>query len=256
MKIRGYVLLASACMVLGCGSEDQQGPEPGVVFSELGVECGDAAPTALACHAFDFTSPFTYSEASCYKGQVYDVYAYNGNLGTTAASLETRVSWASSTPSLADCSKAVVFSNLFLIFGPLKSFIASKSAYGRVVDGKCIVPSVSWTNEMATGNDYRLSVGARRDSTSAAPTRAVRVQTIANGSANQCLSRPVDDGEMCTSDACDPATGRITRVNARQGTSCWTGNGVSVGTGACDASGKCQVGALGTGGGLASSCVL
>jgi len=160
MKIGRYAGLMGLCALLGCASNVEE--EDRVVRLGLGTECASAAPTAQGFHGFDFQSPFTYSTPSCYKGVVYDVYNYDGNLGTSEVALETRVRWGSGSPAVADCEAAVVFSNLFEISagGPVR-YLESKSAYGVVSNGTCLVPALSWTTEMIRGRSYRVSAGAR-----------------------------------------------------------------------------------------------
>jgi hypothetical protein len=53
---------------------------------------------------------------------------------------------------------------------------------------------------------------------------------------------PVDDGNPCTVDACDPATGAVTHTPVAAGTSCDDGN-LCNGVAACDGSGACVPGA-------------
>jgi hypothetical protein len=207
---------------------------------EIGVECANAQPTASYCHGLNVTSPFTYSTTSCFKGVVYDVVNYDGNLGASSAALETRVRWGSPAPSLADCTKAVVFSDLFYIWGGASYHAGAKSAYGKVVAGACVVPSLSWgSSEMYRGGNWRIAASARRDSASIAPTRVVVVETLANGSANQCLTQAVGDGEACTVEECNPASGVVTRTTSAQGTICFPGAGGMYGV--CTEAGKCSI---------------
>lgn len=216
--MRAYSLTAAVGLLVGCAGNAE--PELGQDSQAIGVECANAIPTQVACHGLSYASPFSYSTTSCFKAVVLDVYNYDGNLGTTPATLQTRVSWASAVPALADCANAAVLSDLFEIVGAQFTYLGSQVAHGQVVSGACLAPSLAWNGEMSKGHSYRVTASARRADTSSAPTRAVVVETLANGVVDACLSQPVSDNESCTSDGCSPATGVITRTPLSNGTFC------------------------------------
>lgn len=237
---RGYSLAVSIGLLVGCGGSAEPDVQP--VLAAIGIECGSAAPTEQACHGLNFASAFTYNTASCFKAVVLDVRGYDGNLGSSSAALETRVRWGSSPPVPEDCSSAVVLSDLFESVGGQYTYLGHKSAYGQVVAGACVVPSLSWGSEMVRGHDYRVAAGARRSNASSAPTRVVVVETLANGANDQCLSSQVNDRESCTTDSCDPGTGTVTHAAAADGSNCGPSSASSAGVGGGPSQGTCASG--------------
>jgi len=180
-------------VLVGCGSSSAVEQAQAQAEQGLGMECLRAQATVTFTDGISVTSPRTYNTASCYKGQVYDVMKYGqstsisvgtgGVVGFGTAS--TAVKWADDAPTVADCPNAWVASDLFLLInegtggsGP----IASRSGYGRVSNGACVLPSVTWDAAiMSPGRSYRVTATARTSNTSAAPTRRVSTQSVLNG---------------------------------------------------------------------------
>jgi hypothetical protein len=214
---RNWLGATLLCTLAGCASSGEQ---PDQVSEALGPECANASATAAFIKGISVTSPQTYDAFHCFKGQVYDVSDYDGNVGAaTAPTLSTVVKWVDATPAVGDCANAWVASDLFQWLGGWQ-YLGSQSGNGLVKRGVCWVPSVLWTTEMQPGQLYRVTASARTFNVSSAATRMVQTQTLANGVPDKCLGENVDDSLGCTTDSCSPASGAVTHQTIADGSAC------------------------------------
>ena len=156
----GWKWIAVVCVVVaGCG--DTSAGEPDLTRTEegLGTECARALPTATFEHGLSVSSPRSYNTKNCYKAQVYDVTTYvNAIGGGPGVSASTVVSWGDTVPTVANCPNAWVASDLFSLSSfDIPAYVGSRSAYGSVVDGECVPPSLTWgTDVMRAGLSWRI----------------------------------------------------------------------------------------------------
>jgi hypothetical protein len=225
--------VAGGCAGASSANEDSSetsigAAEPDVASAReaLGTECSGADAEGTFVNGIGVTSPQTYNPPYCFKGQVYDVTNYDPNTGMSTgsggganASMSTLVKWADATPAVADCTSAWVGSDLFVSHDGTTgagvtrwTYLGSQSGNGAVVRGACWVPSITWTSEMPTGRTYRVTASARTRSGSSADTRKVSVQTYTGGVPDRCSGKVFNDGDPCTSDTCDPATGVVSHT--------------------------------------------
>ncbi|XXX75259.1 hypothetical protein WMF30_47180 [Sorangium sp. So ce134] len=157
----------------------------------MGVECAGAAATATFVGGINYTSPQSYSAASCYKGVVLDVQSYSSSYAQNPSGSvfpgRTTVEWADSLPTLADpdrvakCEATYVAADLFEKVGSSWVYKTSKDSLGVWTPffdgGFCAGPGVSFASEMQAGKTYRISATARTQKTTSAPTRKLHVES-------------------------------------------------------------------------------
>ncbi|WP_437315568.1 hypothetical protein [Sorangium sp. So ce385] len=157
----------------------------------MGVECAGAAATATFVGGINYTSPQSYSTASCYKGVVLDVQSYSSlyaqNPSGSVFPGRTTVDWADSLPAFADpdhvatCESTYLAADLFEKVGSSWVYKTTKESLGIWTPffdgGFCAGPGVSFSSEMQAGKTYRISATARTHKSSSAATRKLHVES-------------------------------------------------------------------------------
>lgn len=189
-------ILSALLLVLGCS--DYGEPDAAFVQSEISSACMNATPVATFTGRPNFTSPNTYNQAGCYKGQVVDVTNLTAPVGTggfgggaggtssggngsgglvgTGAGPTTLVKVEMVTPPTTEAECTAAWAGGYSFRKQADGSFATE----EIITGTGLWFSPSFCTVSATfrsviGESYRYAVSVRTAQTSSAPTRALKL---------------------------------------------------------------------------------
>jgi len=195
--------MVSSLVLWACAGPGTDGTNVGervtVQSSELNEACANVTtPVATGINKIDYTSPITYSQAGCYKGQVVQLNMGLG--GAPSVPNGAVVTWASAVPTTESaCTSAWLGVYWFEkdsgtgagsggIGGGVGAGGSSSSTYrtreiqtktGTWSSGVCTTPQIPFPFGLLPGvvATFRFAISARTAPTTNAPTRSFKIVT-------------------------------------------------------------------------------
>lgn len=193
MRAHLRTVVIVACGLAACGgpedydleTEDPSPIETGESTSAIGeATCANfGIADSARFTGFNYTSPTTYSNPSCYKAAVADAYLYDTNVYES-----TIVNWEG--PYLANsrsqCEALLLRADLYVRLSTRYLKLKTVESRGRWSDGcappyicnpGCTYPRVKFKSEFYRGSHYRITATARTYNSGAAPTQPVSIRS-------------------------------------------------------------------------------